>query len=143
MKQLTVATAFSASILAGGALGLAAQTLNGAPLFTSSQAAAGGKIYAATCASCHGEQLEGGVGPALSGQNLRTLAKNTKLTVGDLFQFMALQMPLNNPASLKHDQYAALMAYVLKFNGYPAGSHQLTYDEAMKSRVPITSRKSR
>jgi mono/diheme cytochrome c family protein len=133
-------TALVASLLAASAVGLgASQTANS--LYSASQASAGSKVYAASCASCHGEQLEGGVGPALSGQNLRTLAKNTKLTVGDLFQFMALQMPLNDPASLKREQYAQIMAYILKFNGYPAGSHTLTYDQAMNSSTPMTSHK--
>jgi polar amino acid transport system substrate-binding protein len=138
VNSWAVGMAFAASLLAANALGLSA-TSGSAQLYSSSQAAAGNKLYDADCASCHGSALEGGVGPALSGQNLRTLAKNTKLTVGDLFQFMALQMPLNNPAGLKHDQYAEIMAYILKFNGYPAGSHLLTYDDAMKSSVPITS----
>lgn len=112
-----------------------------ASLYSPSQASTGSGVYAANCASCHGEQLEGGVGPALSGATLRTLAKNTKLTVGDLFQFMALQMPLNDPASLKREQYAQIMAYILKFNGYPAGSRPLTYQQAMNSTAAMTSRR--
>ncbi|MGP6157473.1 MAG: c-type cytochrome [Vulcanimicrobiaceae bacterium] len=140
MRLTAIGTALVASLLAASAVGLSAAPTGNA-LYSASQASAGGKIYAANCASCHGDQLEGGVGPALSGANLRTLAKNTKLTVGDLFQFMALQMPLNDPASLKHDQYAQIMAYILKFNGYPAGSHTLTYDQAMSSTTPMTSHK--
>jgi hypothetical protein len=50
-------------------------------------------------------------------------------------------MPLNDPASLKRDQYAQIMAYILKFNGYPAGSHPLTYDQAMNSKATMTSHK--
>ena len=48
------------------------------------------------------------------------LAKKTKLTVGDFFQFMALQMPLNAPASLSKDKYAAILAYILARNHYPS-----------------------
>jgi mono/diheme cytochrome c family protein len=108
-------------------------------LYTSAQASAGAKIYAAQCASCHGAHLEGGVGPALTGPNLVRLAKKTKLNVGDVFQFMALQMPLNAPASLPKDQYVAVMAYILKVNGYPAGSKPLTYAAAMNSTVIMTT----
>jgi len=50
-------------------------------------------------------------------------------------------MPLNAPASLKKDQYAAIMAYILKFNGYPAGQKALTYAAAMSSTVSMTSLK--
>ena len=89
--------------------------------------------------SCHGEKLEGGAGPALTGPTLKTLSKNTKLTVGDAFTFLSQQMPLNAPASLSHDQYASIMAYLLKANGYPAGSKALTYQSATGSKVEFTT----
>jgi len=55
------------------------------------------------------------------------------------FRFDTLQMPLNAPASLSHQQYVTIMASILKVNGYPAGSKQLTYDGAMKSAVIMTT----
>ena len=79
----------------------------------------------------------------MTGPNFVTLSKTTHLTVSDLFQFMALQMPLNEPASLPKDHYAAIMAYILKVNGYASGSKALTYDEAMNSRMPITDKKGK
>lgn len=112
----------------------------GAVSYSAAQATMGAKAYGANCASCHGEKLEGGVGPALSGATLNTLAKNTKLTVGDMFTFMSQQMPLNAPASLPKEQYAAIMAYVLKFNGYPASSKALTYAGATGSSVVMRSK---
>ncbi len=121
------------------ATGKATAGSSGPVSYSAAQAAAGSKAYGASCASCHGEKLEGGVGPALSGATLNTLAKNTHLTVGDMFTFMSQQMPLNAPASLPKDQYAAIMAYVLKFNGYPAGSKALTYAAATGSKVVMKS----
>ena len=108
--------------------------------YSPAQATAGAKAYGANCASCHGEKLEGGVGPALSGATLNTLAKNTKLTVGDMFTFLSQQMPLNAPASLSKTQYAAIMAYVLKFNGYAASTKALTYAGATGSNVVMRSK---
>ena len=108
--------------------------------YSPAQASTGLKAYGANCSSCHGEKLEGGVGPALSGATLNTLSKNTHLTVGDMFTFLSQQMPLNAPASLTKKQYAAIMAYVLKFNGYPAGSKELTYAGATDSKVIIRSK---
>lgn len=136
-RRVAAAAALAAVLGAGG---IAARSSASIPaIYTSAQATSGAKLFAANCASCHGDHLEGNVGPALTGPNLVTLAKHTKLKVGDLFGFMALQMPLNAPASLKKDQYAAIMAYILKVNGYPAGSKALTYAAAMNSPVTMTS----
>jgi mono/diheme cytochrome c family protein len=123
--------------LSAAALGLGADSSKPA-IYQAAQAAAGAKLYDTNCSSCHGDRLEGGVGPALSGATLGTLAKNTKLTIGDMFSFLSLQMPLNEPASLKHDQYVDIMAYILKFNGYPAGSKPLTYSGATTSKVRMS-----
>ncbi len=114
----------------------------GAVSFSAAQATTGNKAFNANCASCHGANLEGGVGPALSGATLNTLAKNTKLSVGDMFTFISQQMPLNAPASLSHDQYAAIMAYILKYNGYAPGASALTYDKAKSSKTIIHSSKA-
>ena len=140
-RRTAVAAACGAAVLAGAALMPPATGSAATPpaLYSKAQAALGGKAYEAKCTQCHGAQLEGGVGPALRGPNLIRLAKKTKLTVGDFFQFMALQMPLDAPGSLPKNQYAAIMAYVLARNGYPAGPKPLTYDAAMHSTVIITT----
>jgi mono/diheme cytochrome c family protein len=111
-------------------------------IYSTTQAAAGSKVFEANCASCHGENLEGGAGPALSGQNLKTLAKNTKLTVSQMYTFFSQEMPLNNPGSLTSAQYLSIMAYILKFNGYPSGSGALTSTSIKKATMIITSLKS-
>ncbi len=127
------------------AIGLGAVAAAGAPppkvSFSAAQATAGDKLYAAKCSACHGEHLEGGAGPALSGATLTTLAKNTKLTVGDMFTFISQQMPLNEPASLTHDQYVTIMAFILHYNGYKTGPKPLTYDGATKSTTVVQSLK--
>lgn len=141
-RRTAVAAACGIALLVAAAIGPSATSSAAAgppALYTKAQAAAGGKAYTASCAQCHGENLEGGVGPALRGPNLVRLAKKTKLTVGDFFSFMALQMPLNAPGTLPKNQYASIMAYVLARNGYPAGSKALSYDAAMHSNVIITT----
>lgn len=123
------------ALLAGPALSKSAPPA----LYTTAQSSAGAKVFATQCSSCHGEHLEGGVGPALRGPNLVRLAKKTKLSVGDVFSFLSLQMPLNAPATLSHDQYTAVMAFILKSNGYPAGAKRLTYQGATNSNVIMTT----
>ena len=105
--------------------------------FLASQATAGEKQFETHCAVCHGEQLEGGVGPALAGPNAATLRTKLHATVSDIFSIMSMEMPLNAPESLKHHQYVEIMAFVLKKNGYKPGSQPLTYSFAMQSNAPI------
>ena len=141
VRRTAAVVACGAALLVAAAVG-PSPTGAAAPapeLYTKAQAAAGAKAYASSCAQCHGENLEGGVGPALRGPNLVRLAQKTKLTVGDFFSFMALQMPLNAPASLPKNTYASVMAYILARNGYRAGPKPLTYDAAMHSNVIITT----
>jgi polar amino acid transport system substrate-binding protein len=139
-RSVAVAAAVALLISAGAAS--RAHASSAAPaLYTAAQASSGGKEYESKCSACHGAQLEGGAGPALSGPTLKTLSQNTKLTIGDLFSFLSQQMPLNEPASLTHDQYAAIMAFILKSNGYPAGAKPLSYNVAKVSKVTLTPQK--
>jgi polar amino acid transport system substrate-binding protein len=108
--------------------------------FTAAQAQAGQKLYSMDCATCHGDNLEGGAGPALAGPDYRTLSTKVKANVSDIFTFMAQNMPRNAPASLTHDQYVNLMAFILSKNGYHPGSAKLTYSQAWSSKAPIVKR---
>ena len=46
-------------------------------------------------------------------------------------------VPAATPGSLTHEEDVEIMAFILKQNGYPAGSNELVYEDAEKSRVPI------
>jgi hypothetical protein len=48
-------------------------------------------------------------------------------------------MPASAPGSLTQTQYEDLMAYILKQNGYPAGSTALVYKDSLTSTVPLVS----
>ena len=105
--------------------------------FTSSQMTKGDKQFAQSCAQCHGEQLEGGAGPALTGPTFDTLSKKVGANVGDIFTYMTTNMPLNEPASLSHSQYVSIMSYILSKNGYKPGKTALTFKVAESSKAPI------
>lgn len=91
------------------------------PLYTTAQAARGKAVYAANCASCHGTNLQGVAAPAIAGSAFLKTATINKYTVSILDTIVTQNMPFNNPASLKPDQYADVMAYLLASNCYPAG----------------------
>jgi mono/diheme cytochrome c family protein len=94
--------------------------------YTKEQATAGKVIFDKTCAVCHGDHLQGGVGPALTGQQFLSVSQYQEISAAYFYHFMSTHMPLTNPGSLSKEQYLDIMAYMLEVNGYPAGSHQLT-----------------
>jgi cytochrome c len=83
----------------------------------------GRKIFAETCASCHGEKGEGEPADRLAG-GFGTLATSKPVrTVGSywpyattLFDFIRRAMPYNAPESLTADQIYAVSAYILYLN---------------------------
>lgn len=120
-------------------LAVAATTSGGSSSisFSASQMHKGATQFGQNCAQCHGDALEGGAGPALTGPNFKTLSSKVGARVGDIFTYMVTNMPLNNPASLSHDTYVNIMAFILSKNGYKPGKKPLTYSNAMSSKAPI------
>lgn len=106
-----------------------------AKLYTSAQAEKGKADYEENCALCHGDTLTGRAGPALKGKHFANPAAN--FHVGDIFTIVAQNMPATQPASLDHQVYADIMAFLLQENGYPAGDKPLTFDEAKASKEPL------
>ena len=93
-------------------------------IYTDAQAARGSEAYAKSCAACHGAALTGtGEAPALQGGQF--VSDFNGETVGDLFDRIRTTMPQDNPASLTRDQYADILAFLLKANGFPAGAKEL------------------
>jgi polar amino acid transport system substrate-binding protein len=107
-------------------------------LYTDAQATAGAQVYASSCAACHGTQLEGVAAPALKGPGFGEMAAAQSLTAGALLDVIANTMPQSDPGSLKPDQYAAVTAYVLQQNGYPAGAGALAAGSAAAKDAKIT-----
>lgn len=107
------------------ALGLSvpAQAGSGpAKLYTQAQAQAGQKIYRKQCSTCHGKNLQGISGPPIAGKTFLKKAKMLGWSVADMRHVVVNQMPADNPGSLSPKQYAAVEAYIMARNCYPAGS---------------------
>ena len=107
-------------------------------LYTDAQATAGAQVYASSCAACHGSALEGVAAPALKGSGFGEMAAAQSLTAGALLDVIANTMPQSDPGSLKPDEYAAVTAYILQQNGYPAGATALAKDSAGAKDAKIT-----
>jgi len=104
-------------------------------IYTQAQAADGAKLYAIRCAICHGRQLEGSYEiPALQG---RFIANWSRAPLTNLNDYIARAMPQFAPGSLKSDETAKIVAYLLKENGLPAGSQTLPSGGAAMARIML------
>jgi len=90
-------------------------------VFSTDQAKRGRQVYGASCADCHGADLEGVVGPALVGPAFTRRWKPPERSAGDLFYVLRTSMPKLAMGSLTPDDYTAVFAYLLLRNGWPAG----------------------
>lgn len=107
-------------------------------LYTAEQATAGAAVYAQSCAACHGAQLEGTAAPALKGSAFGDMASAQGLTADSLLDVITNTMPQSDPGSLKPDEYAAVTAYILQQNGYPAGAAALAKGAAGMADAKVT-----
>ena len=93
-------------------------------VYSVEQAGRGRQIYQEQCVTCHGDALEGSVGPPLAGDGF--LAIWSGLPVVDLVDKIHNTMPLQAPAPLSRQASIDLTAYVLQAGGFPAGPAELT-----------------
>jgi cytochrome c len=112
------------------------QTISPAP-FTQTQSDAGRKIYAESCASCHGDNLEGKGAPALTGKDFATSTFAGR-TTAQLFTFIQDTMPFCEGRSLATDVYVNVQAFILQANGAKPGTTPLTPTTGVKVGDIIT-----
>lgn len=88
-------------------------------VFTARQASLGETRFRQVCSACHGiNEFRGG----------RFRLVWVGRTVGDLFESMSTLMPEDDPGSLSPEEYSAIISYMLRENGYPAGDEDLSAD---------------
>jgi alcohol dehydrogenase (cytochrome c) len=122
------------ALLAPAVRAVVEEAAGGQP-FTAAQAEEGRKIYAESCASCHGANLEGGAGPTLTGAGFIGHWADGKKSAGDLFTVIKGSMPMQAPGSLSDAQYAAVVAHILVHNGYAPGAAPFV---ATAATAPLT-----
>ena len=89
------------------------------------QAGRGEALYQEHCGACHGSQLQGSPAAPLTGAKFSERWEDGKHTLDDLYYIIRSLMPNTAPGSLSKPQYADIVAYILKVNGYPAGEAEL------------------
>lgn len=100
------------------------QASTGTGLYTNAQATRGKNVFAASCVACHAESEDASAShdaaPSLIGEAF--LARWGELPLADLFTTIRQTMPVAAPNSLSGEDYEAVTSYILKLNGFPAGS---------------------
>ena len=125
--------------LASGQEASKASIWNG--VFTDMQARRGEAAFQSNCAACHGKTLQATNpdAPNLTGPSFG-ISWNGK-PVADLFTLMRTSMPLGAPGSLSDPEYLDIVAYILKFNGYPAGDRELGPEDQLLKQIVIEPKK--
>jgi mono/diheme cytochrome c family protein len=96
-------------------------------VYNDAQARRGEVAFVQTCSNCHGRNLEGAdMTPPLTGGAFTSNWDG--LSIGDLADRIRVSMPLDRPGSLSRQDNVDVLAYILKFNQFPAGSEELPKD---------------
>ena len=125
------------AVLGAAGLGLAAmlsaqtgeRTLRDG-VFSAAQAERGARVFASICTDCHelaeftaaGAYLE-----EVEGESL-----------WETFDFVSTKMPDDDPGSLRLDEYAAVLAYIFRAYGLPAGDAELSVEQETLEAITIT-----
>ena len=103
--------------------------------YTADQAAAGEAAFNSNCASCHGQDLNGGVGPALAGPDVM----GTWGTAGGLYDFFSVAMPPTAPGQLGGETYTNILAYIMSKNNIPAGTTPLPDTKEARAAINLVA----
>ena len=99
-------------------------------VFTPAQASRGERTFSDVCAACHDTgEFSGG----------RFRISWVGRPVGELFETISTLMPEADPGSLSPAEYAAIVAYLLQVNGYPAGDADLPTNVRALGQLEIVS----
>jgi len=116
--------------------------------YTQPQAQRGETQYRQQCAACHGDALEGDgqtergkqlmrALPPLSGDVFKGNWNGRPLS--DLFDKVSKTMPRDDPGKISRAESADIIAFMLKFNGFPAGKAELPPDPSLLTETLFES----
>jgi S-disulfanyl-L-cysteine oxidoreductase SoxD len=108
-------------------------------VYTADQATRGKAQYTQACANCHMDDLSGsGQALPLAGDAFTETWEGQ--SVNDLFDLIHNTMPQDKPGTLTPDATVDVIAYLLQYNKFPAGSDELKSDPAALKNILITKK---
>jgi glycine/D-amino acid oxidase-like deaminating enzyme len=115
-----------------GSAAAAVSSLTG--VYSQVQASKGAETYRRHCSACHSPA-------AHSGEAFQSAWDGR--TAFELFDYLRTTMPDDRPGRLSREQYADVVAYLLRQNGMPAGPRRLSADPAQLERIRIATWRGR
>jgi mono/diheme cytochrome c family protein len=100
-------------------------------IYSEAQARRGQSTYRRHCVACH-------TAAAYSGVAFRRVWGGK--SPYDLWEQIRTTMPQDNPGQLKAGEYADIVAYLLRLNGYPAGAEELPAEAEKLQQLRIVPR---
>jgi mono/diheme cytochrome c family protein len=99
-----------------------------AGVYTFEQAERGVALYKKRCASCHA--------PNRFTDDQLFLTPYAGKPMWEMYDVISDSMPEDDPGGMKPEEYAAVIAYLLRLNGFPAGQTELpTSKEALSTII--------
>jgi mono/diheme cytochrome c family protein len=126
-RAWSVGVAAWSVLIVVSAISLGAQSISvKSGVYTDAQATKGEAVFNKFCASCHTPGFF---------TDKDFFANYGDKPLWDLMDMISDSMPQDNPGSLKHEEYAQIIAYVLKLNKYPAGTTEVPMDKEGLSNI--------
>ncbi len=98
-------------------------------IYSAAQAQRGEQRFNLSCVSCHTPSSFG---------NGAFAGRWAGQTMADVFEFVSNAMPENDPGSLKSEEYADVLAFILSISAYPPGREDLSDDKDALRGLQIT-----
>lgn len=121
LTALGAGLAGAQAVAAGGAVSAAPAQMEA--WYTNEQADLGERTFSSTCIACHGDKL-------------RDVFANYD-DAGKFFGFISGSMPADNPGSLGTGDYIAIIAYLMREMGFPAGDTPLVSKREVLSAIKM------
>ena len=101
-------------------------------VYTEDQATRGQRAVQQNCGSCHSPT-----------EWTNAIASWSGRAISELHSHLRNTMPMDSPGRLSPDQYADIVAYILKLNKVPAGAQELPSDQEGLRKIGVTRQASR
>jgi quinoprotein glucose dehydrogenase len=98
-------------------------------VFSAAQAERGARVFGSVCANCHEIAEFIGAGAYLDGVEGQPLWQT--------FDYISTEMPEDDPASLRPEEYAAVLAYIFSVYGLPSGAAELAVEQESLETITI------